>query len=151
MACHGLEVRIPMLDPYFTQAYLSIDPQLRLPRHGIEKRLLRKACDLDLLPDEVLRRKKEAFSDGVSKQTKSWFEIIQEYIGTLISDEEYEEQRKLFTHYPPQSKEQYYYRKKFREYFGDHADHLIPYYRLPKWSGDQTDPSARILDIYKEI
>lgn len=32
------------------------------------------------LPDEVLWRTKEAFSDGVSSQKRSWFTIIKEYI-----------------------------------------------------------------------
>ena len=35
-----------------------------------------------LLPEQVLNRTKEAFSDGVSKQTKSWYEIIQDYVKT---------------------------------------------------------------------
>jgi asparagine synthase (glutamine-hydrolysing) len=43
----------------------------------MEKWWLRKAFDgLGLLPDEVLWRKKEAFSDGISTEEKSWFKII---------------------------------------------------------------------------
>lgn len=91
MATHGLEVRIPLLDAQLTKTYLSIDPTLRMPKtYGIEKYLLRKAFEEDaIIPSEVLWRKKEAFSDGVSQQTKSWFEIIQDKIDTIISDEEF--------------------------------------------------------------
>ena len=31
------------------------------------------------LPDELLYRRKEAFSDGVSSLQRSWYEIIQEF------------------------------------------------------------------------
>jgi asparagine synthase (glutamine-hydrolysing) len=48
----------------------------------LKKNLLRKAFDNKLLPDAVLWRKKEAFSDGVSKKEKSWYSIIQDYITT---------------------------------------------------------------------
>ena len=46
------------------------------------------------MPDKVLFRTKEAFSDGVSKQTKSWYEIIQDFVkeniyGHYGHDEEY--------------------------------------------------------------
>jgi len=66
----GLEGRVPFLDPEFIKAYWSIPAELRHPKYkGIEKWWLRKAFDgLNLLPDEVLWRKKEAFSDGVSNK-----------------------------------------------------------------------------------
>ena len=44
---------------------------------------MRKAVETfgdNLLPNSVLWRTKEAFSDGVSKKTKSWYEIIQDYV-----------------------------------------------------------------------
>jgi hypothetical protein len=37
----------------------------------------------------------------------------------------------------------------FNELYPDQA-HLTPYMWLPKWCGDQTDPSARVLKHYKE-
>jgi len=66
----GLEVRVPFLDKKFLEYYLSIDPELKLPKKwGIEKYLLRKAFDKnDLLPKDVLWRKKEGMSDGVSSK-----------------------------------------------------------------------------------
>ena len=83
----GLEGRIPLLDPEFIKAYWVIPPKLRHPKYNnIEKWYLRKAFE-DILPSEVIWRKKEAFSDGVSSNEKSWYEIIQDHINTKIDFE----------------------------------------------------------------
>jgi asparagine synthase (glutamine-hydrolysing) len=116
---------------------------------GIEKWWLRKAFeDTNILPSEVLWRKKEAFSDGVSSKEKSWYQIIQEHIETLVTDEEMANQTECKT------KEAYYYRKVFSEMFGENRLKILPGYWQPKWDKngneirDYIDPSARILDIY---
>ncbi len=65
---------LPFLCHHFVDTYLSIDHNLRNPikNERIEKYLLRKSFEsLNLIPSEVLWRKKEAFSDGVSNQEKS--------------------------------------------------------------------------------
>lgn len=135
----GLEARVALLDPQFIEAYWSLPSELRHPKEkGIEKWWLRKAFDnCDLLPDEVLWRKKEAFSDGISSTEKSWFQIIQEYIKLNYDMEEKD-----------------YYKMKFIEYFGEKRLNIIDHYWQPKWNKDGTevssyvDPSARTLDIY---
>ena len=84
-ASHGLEVRLPFADRDFVDYYFSIDPELRKPTNGIEKYLLRKAFDGYVnLPSEVLWRRKDAFSDSVSKKEKSWYQYIQEHIENNI-------------------------------------------------------------------
>lgn len=149
MSCHGLEVRIPFLDPEFVNLYLSLPKELRVASRGIEKQLFRDSfSDTGLLPKEVLYRKKEAFSDGTSSTTKSWFEHIQEYIDKLVTDEEFFTQKEKYLLNKPDTKEKYYYRKIFESQFGSKSASLIPYYWLPKWCGDITEPSARTLDIY---
>jgi asparagine synthase (glutamine-hydrolysing) len=149
MAYHGLEVRLPFADTKFVELICSIDPQLRMPQWWIEKYLIRKAfSNTWLLPDKILRRSKEAFSDGVSGIKKSWFEQIQDYIDTIVSDEEFNKERQKFTHCPPISKESYYYRKKFVEYFWEEHASVIPYFWMPRRSWDIQDPSARVLPIY---
>ena len=56
----------------------------------MEKWILRKAFESsNLLPKEVLWRKKEAFSDGVSVKNLSWHTILQEHFNNLLSDEFY--------------------------------------------------------------
>ena len=78
---HGLEVRVPFLDKYFTSYYLSLPPEDRQPKDGVEKHLLRSAFSgTGLLPDKILWRPKEAFSDGVSSKEKSWFSLLQDHI-----------------------------------------------------------------------
>ena len=53
-------------------------------------------------------------------------------------------------HLPPQTKEALHYRLMFNKEFHPKAAPVIPYLWLPKWSGDQIDPSARKLDIYNQ-
>ena len=147
-ACNGLEVRVPFLDKEFLQYYMQIDPHLKIPNGKIEKYLLRKAFDNGLLPDEILWRSKEAFSDGVSSKKKSWFTILQEHIDSEISDEEFEKRRIKYPHNTPTIKEALYYREIFHKHFPNN-DNIIPYYWLPKWNGNIKDPSARVLKVYK--
>ena len=81
----------------FVNFYLSINPTLRMSYDKIEKCMLRKAFEKDnLLPEEVLWRFKEAFSDGVTVDTRSWHQIIKEFVDTQITDE-YFEQNKIVT------------------------------------------------------
>ena len=84
-AAHGLEVRVPFLDKYFTSYYLSLPPEERQPQNRIEKHLLRSAFSgTGLLPDKILWRPKEAFSDGVSSKEKSWFSLLQDHVETKV-------------------------------------------------------------------
>ena len=137
----GLEARVALLDPEFIEAYWKIPSNERHPlTKGIEKWWLRQAFEYDnLLPKEVLWRKKEAFSDGVSGTDQSWFQIIQEYIQEKYNMTEKE-----------------YYKHKFIEFFGEKRLNIIPHYWQPKWNKDGTvvsnyvDPSARTLDIYNK-
>ena len=131
MSCHGLEVRIPFLDPEFTELYLS------LPKH------MRMA-----LPQEVLYRKKEAFQDGTSSNEKSWFQIIQDHVDKIVSDDEFNSNGYDFN--KPDTKEKYYYRRVFEKHFGEKSKEVIPYYWLPRWCGNISDPSARVLEVYKK-
>ena len=151
----GLEGRVPLLDPEFISAYWAIPAEQRMPTHkGMEKWWLREAfAGTGLLPDEVLWRKKEAFSDGVSGQ-KSWFQIIQEWVADKVTDEELAAAGETFPYSTPTTKEAYYYRKVFCKWFGAHRQEVIPGYWQPKWSAGGVevtgyiDPSARVLGVY---
>lgn len=146
----GLEPRVPFLDMDFVNYYMNIPPSYKIPRKGVEKYLLRKAFEhLNLLPKEVLWRTKEAFSDGVSSVEDSWYSTIQKFVNTQISDEEYKYQSILCEPNPPELKETLYYRKIFDAAYPGCA-RILPYYWLPKWTGDNVkDPSARVLEVYK--
>ena len=152
ISSHGLEARIPFLDTDFVDYYMSIDPELKIPTSKrMEKQLIRDAFYTlypDILPNDVLYRKKEAFSDGISSKEKSWFEIIGEWIDTKISNEEYEN-RDLELYENCKSKESYYYKKYFNNRFGEKNTHVIPRYWLPNWIETNGEPSARVLQVYK--
>ena len=91
---HGLEVRVPFLDKYFTSYYLSLPPKYRQPQKGVEKHLLRSAFNgTGLLPDKILWRPKEGFSDGVLSKEKSWYSVLQEHIEDKVDSIKYTELR----------------------------------------------------------
>jgi asparagine synthase (glutamine-hydrolysing) len=147
ISSHGLEPRTPFLDRQWVQYYLSIPICIRnhTNNKNMEKYLLRRAfAKEDLLPQDVLWRSKEAFSDGVSMQERSLFEILQEYISTV--DFKY----KATTHnFMPETLEQKYYKHLFDKHYPD-CEGFIPRYWMPKFV-EARDSSARTLDLYNEI
>jgi len=152
----GLEGRVPLLDPEFIEAYWKIPAEFRMPTYKkMEKWWLRQAfASTNTIPDEVLWRKKEAFSDGVSSKEKSWFQIIQEHVEDKVTDIELKEANIKYPYYTPKTKEAYYYRTLFCEMFGETRQTVIPKYWQPKWDKDGNeikeyiDPSARVLTVY---
>jgi len=154
ISSHGLEPRTPFLDKQFVATVRSVGTQwLRpipsgQPLSKPEKWLLRSAFEEDgLLPPAVLWRQKEAFSDGVSDAEKPWYQRIQEWLATdaglvaLFKDH-------TFTHLPPSTLEAFYYRLLFDKDYGAPCEKTIPYFWMPRWSGETTDPSARTLSLY---
>ena len=144
IASHGLEPRTPYLDIEFTNYYLSIPPNTRCHLGKVEKYLIREAfgfIDPDLLPSEILYRKKEAFSDGVSSLNHSWYQIIQEKMDDVVIPNQ------LYTVNPPTTKEQKYYRQLFETYYP--GCNTIPYFWMPRFV-NATDASARTLEIYSK-
>lgn len=147
-AAHGLELRVPFLDHRFTAYYLSLPEEMRVPKHGVEKHLLRESFKgLSLIPDEILWRCKEAFSDGVTSIKKSWYMCLQEHLESMVNDDDMEKAHKTFPHNPPHTKEAYYYRQVFEKHYPGRAQWLSHYW-MPRWI-DASDPSARTLYIYK--
>uniref|UniRef100_H2YGS9 Asparagine synthetase [glutamine-hydrolyzing] n=1 Tax=Ciona savignyi TaxID=51511 RepID=H2YGS9_CIOSA len=150
-AAHGLEVRAPFLDHAFVSYFLSLPASKRMPQvsNGVEKHLLRSSFDgTNLIPTEILWRRKEAFSDGVTSKKRSWFEILQEHIDSMISDEELDKARENYPFHTPRTKEALFYRRTFESKFGSKLSKLIPYQWLPRWTGSD-DPSARVLAHYQ--
>jgi len=155
----GLEARTPFLDRFFVQYYLSINPLLRChsKQDMPEKFLVRESFSRfninvivnnkkeikECLPKEILWRTKEAFSDGVSKQTRSWYVIIQEYLEKNNCNVEVNNT----TYNIPTTKEQKYYRSLFDKYYNN-CYHTIPYFWMPKYV-KANDSSARTLNMYK--
>ena len=153
ISSHGLEPRTPFLDKELTRFYLNIPIEIRnhnnlLGNNKCEKNFIRKSIELyepDLIPKEILWRRKEAFSDGVSSHKKSWYEIIQEHL-----ESEDKRTTKKYHHNPPKTKEQLYYREIFDFIFPTPCDRLIPYFWMPKYVEGVNDASARTLGIYNK-
>ena len=145
ISTNGLEPRTPFLDRTFVDYYLGINSALRYESNKMqEKYLFRKAFDRDYLPKEILWRRKEAFSDGVSKKNRSWFEIIQEKVETqkfITFDPNIQ-----FEHCRPTTMEQLFYRHIYETFYSN-LGYLIPYFWMPKYV-DANDASARTLEIY---
>lgn len=141
MAAHGLEARTPFLDKHVVATWRSIATSMRRPGcDAQEKLILRDAFDGErLLPHDVLYRKKEAFSDGVSSVADSWYLRCAEHAERTGATLE------QYLHNPPLTKEAALYRSLFVEYFGDERATVIPHMWLPKWVSNGTDPSARTL------
>lgn len=147
-AAFGLEVRIPFLDPRLSEYLFCLDPALRLCNKDIEKKLLRDSfAGTNLLPDEILYRKKEAFSDAVSSESCSWYKSLANHIDYTISDEEFNTNKTKYRLNPPPTKEAYYYRKVFDDLFPDRAS-VLKHYWMPKWTNTNGDPSATVLNCY---
>jgi asparagine synthase (glutamine-hydrolysing) len=148
----GLEARTPFADMDFAKFCMSIPPELKMHKDKMEKYLLRKAfAGTGMLPDEVLYRRKEAFSDGVTGE-RSLYKIIQEYADKNISDDQFEQMAPGYTHCTPKSKEALFYRMFFDKYY-PFLDEIIPHFWMPKasWVGaGVVDPSARTLSCYKQ-
>ena len=152
----GLEARVPFLDSEFIRTYWSINAKLRKPKDDLsEKYWLRKAFDgLNLLPDEILWRKKEAFSDGVSSQKRSWFTVLQNFINENYNGELEDVYTTTNPKLIPTTNEAKYYKLKFLQKFGINREDVIPNYWQPKWDKDgkevsnYVDPSARTLEVY---
>ena len=152
ISSNGLEPRTPFLDKSFVEMYLNVPLKLRDPRYDkenpkMEKYFLRNVVETfapELLPKEILWRTKEAFSDGVSGNAGSWFEIIKERAQYQITDIKFL-QEKINS---PITPEQKYYRSIFDKNYPNSA-HVLPYFWMPKYV-NATDSSARTLDVYKE-
>jgi asparagine synthase (glutamine-hydrolysing) len=145
ISSHGLEPRTPFLDKTFVNCYLSIPPYARnynnfskpekfLIRESFSLRIFENVLGKQILPDEILWRKKEAFSDGVTGLGRSLFQILQEFISIELNLPANIETEKI------------YYRSIFDNYYPNMKE-ILPYLWMPKYT-NATDPSARTLKNY---
>lgn len=139
-ASHGLEVRVPFLDFEYVNFIKSLDYSLLMNnKKVIEKKLLRDSF-LGYLPEEILYRSKEAFSDAVSNSTEIWAKLLQKEANTEDNIGKYKINQ-------PLTKEADMYRKIFNEFY--FQDDVIKHYWMPRFQKKEiTDPSATILDSY---
>ena len=118
LAAWGIEGRVPFLDKEFIDVAMNINPEDKMIKNGrIEKWVLREAFK-DYLPESVLWRQKEQFSDGVGY---SWIDSLKDLVSKEVSDNDLENASKTFSINTPRNKEEYYYRSIFRDHFSSDA------------------------------
>ena len=118
MMAWGVEPRVPFLDVEFLEVAMRMDAAHKMVRPGpsgrkIEKAILREAFD-GYLPDEILWRQKEQFSDGVGY---GWIDGLKAHAEAQISDRVFAASASRFPVNPPQTKEAYLYRHIFEQFF----------------------------------
>lgn len=129
LAAWGVEGRVPFLDKEFLDVAMTLNPQNKMTvdskgEKRIEKWILRDAFK-GYIPEEILWRQKEQFSDGVGY---SWIDSLKEFTSKIVSDEMFALADKRFPINPPQTKEQYYYRTIFAKHFpSESSAKCVPY------------------------
>ncbi|WP_037319393.1 asparagine synthase B [Salegentibacter sp. Hel_I_6] len=141
---HGLEARVPFLDKAFLKTAMETEAVHKLPKtyDGVEKYILRKAFDTPqqpFLPEEVLWRQKEQFSDGVGY---SWIDELIAYASARVSDEQMASASEKYPYNTPATKEAYFYREIFHSHFPQENAAKTVKRWIPKWQED-LDPSGR--------
>jgi asparagine synthase (glutamine-hydrolysing) len=150
-AAWGVEARVPFLDKQFLEVAMNIDPEEKLITKGrIEKYILRKAFDTSgtdeapYLPENILWRQKEQFSDGVGY---GWIDALKDNAELHVTDEMLKNPKPEWGSDIPDSKEAYWYRTMFDEHFPPYCGTTVMRW-TPTWS-NQTDPSGRyVAPIY---
>lgn len=114
LAAWGIEGRVPFLDKEFMDVAMRINPQDKMINgERMEKWVVRKAFE-SYLPQSVVWRQKEQFSDGVGY---SWIDTLKEMVNREITDDQMANAHFRFPVQTPQNKEEFYYRSIFEEHF----------------------------------
>ena len=161
-AAWGVEARVPFLDREFLETAMNIDPREKMCVPGVrmEKWILRKAFE-GYLPEEVLWRQKEQFSDGVGY---GWIDSLKARAEAEVSDKQLEAAAYRFPVKTPLTKEGYLYRSIFESHFPNpEAAKLVPdgpsiACSTPTairwdaaWAG-KADPSGRaVTDVHRSL
>ncbi|ETS82080.1 Asparagine synthetase [Pestalotiopsis fici W106-1] len=148
----GLEARVPFLDKEFLETCMNIDPaEKMITKDRIEKYILRKAFDTSdepgeapYLPDEILWRQKEQFSDGVGY---GWIDALKDNAEMNVTDEMMKNPKPEWGDDIPDTKEAYWYRTMFDEHFPPHCASTVMRW-TPTWS-QQSDPSGRAISTHQ--
>lgn len=124
MAAWGIEARVPFLDKEFVDIAMRLNPEVKMAKDGkMEKWFLRKAFE-NYLPESIVWRQKEQFSDGVGY---NWIDTLKEQAELKVSDEQLTSAAERFPINTPLNKEEYLYRTIFTEHFpSDNAARCVP-------------------------
>lgn len=112
---HGLEARVPFLDPNVIEEIMLMDPNLKTitDERPAEKHALRAAFE-GTMPSEVLWRTKAMQCEGIGM---TWVAELQHRCNKMVSDEEFEKRSEIFPVNTPHTKEEMYYRMIFEKHY----------------------------------
>lgn len=114
LSAWGVEGRVPFLDKEFLDVAMRTNPEAKMcPGTTMEKRIVREAFS-DMLPQEIVWRQKEQFSDGVGY---SWIDTLKKITSEAVTDDQMLHAAERFPINTPLNKEEYYYRCIFEEHF----------------------------------
>ncbi|PHH72107.1 hypothetical protein CDD80_4770 [Ophiocordyceps camponoti-rufipedis] len=147
----GLEARVPFLDKEFLELSMNIDAREKMiTKDRIEKYIIRKAFDTSdepdekpYLPESILWRQKEQFSDGVGY---GWIDALKDNAELHVTDEMMKKPKAEWGDDVPDTKEAYWYRTMFDEHFPAHCASTVMRW-TPTWS-QQSDPSGRAISTH---
>lgn len=164
---NSIEVRVPFTDTDFVKYMLKMPTKYKIfgklnNYRTIEKQILRDSFNVNdknnkkYLPNNILYRRKEAFSDGVSNHEdtqENWIDSLVRYCETMYNDLDFLIKKDKYSFNKPMTKEQLYYRDIFCELFNNNlykntSEFTVKYWR-PKWCSNNSnghqyiDPSAR--------
>ncbi len=124
LAAWGVEGRVPFLDREFLDIAMGFDAEHKMCSGGrMEKHVLRQAFE-GYLPEQVLWRQKEQFSDGVGY---GWIDGLRDHAAAQVTDAELAGSAERFPINPPRTKEGYFYRTLFERHFpGDAPARMVP-------------------------
>lgn len=150
---NSIEVRVPFTDIHYVKYVLSLPPEEKMFGHTsgrMEKQLLRDAFK-GYLPNDILYRKKEQFSDGVSgfSDTNNWIDGLKRHASASVSNDEMKQAVETYGFNTPNTKEKYLFRKLFHQTFHclqNNAETCVKEWK-PNWSSTE-DPSGRAQDFW---
>ncbi|WP_458068574.1 asparagine synthase B [Rhodanobacter sp. BL-MT-08] len=123
MMAWGVEARVPFLDLEFIDVAMGMDAQHKMidkagpSNRKMEKGVLREAFD-GALPEKILWRQKEQFSDGVGY---GWIDGLKAQAEQAVTDREFAAAAARYPFNTPATKEAYFYRRIFEQHFPGEA------------------------------
>lgn len=141
----GVEGRVPFLDKEVIEFCMKLHPKLKYGgSKKIEKWILRETFK-DLLPESIVWRQKEQFSDGVGY---SWIDSLKELCNNKYTDKLFSELTNKYSINKPLTKEALYYREIYEELFPNKEDVVELWIPKTDWKGVTADPSGRAQSVH---
>jgi len=162
---NSLENRVPFLGAEFVNLCINIHKDVKT-QNNVEKYILRKAFDVKdengrnagrnagrnvYLPDSVLYRQKEQFSDSI---TYRWIDTLRQMTDKEVREHHWSAYLNRDMLYPintPQTTEAFYYRLIFEKLYPNRANTFKSWVPNIAWKGIvSTDPSGRAQKCHQD-